>query len=330
MLSGLKGDEYPMKEGAQIYKTHKVHVFLSKFISENLGTIYPIFDLKHGYRYPDVEEIVNDPESAKEFLRNLYDAGILKKELYDKVLHCPKCGSVNISIHYCCPKCGSFNIKKTSLIEHIKCGYIDSEESFQTGDKLICPKCHGKLSKIDVDYVKAGTWCNCTECGKSFDIPSPSHFCRGCHQIFTFEEAVYEDAYIYSLREDVTQNVHWGLTTLITKFLQNCGFEVESPGLLDGKSGLSHVFDVVARRRLGTNPNVIVIDLATASDKNVSQDFVTAMFGKVYDSTPNKAFLIAVPKLEDNAKRLTGQYNIKLIEAKNHDDIMSALKALIT
>ncbi len=317
-------------KNAEIYKNHKVQVFLSKFISENLGTVYPIFDLKHGNRYPDVEKIVGSPESTKEFLKNLYDAGILKRELYDRVIHCPKCNSFNIAMHYCCPKCDSFIIKKTAMIEHTKCGYIDSEENFQAGDKLVCPKCTGKLMKMDVDYVKAGVWCTCRKCGKSFDIPSPSHFCRDCHQIFTFDEAVYEDAYIYSLSEDVTQNVHLGLTTLITKFLQNCGFEVESPGLLDGKSGLSHIFDIVARRRLGTNRNVIVIDLATANDAAVSQDFVTAMFGKVYDSSPNKAFLIAVPKLEQSGRSLTGSYNINLIEAKDRDDVVNALKALIT
>lgn len=318
-----------MMRRAEIYNNHKVQIFLSKFISQNLGTVYPIFDLNYGYRYPDVEEIVGNPESAKKFLKNLYDAGILKKELYDKVIQCPKCGSVNVSMHYCCPKCSSINIKKASLIEHTKCGYIDSEETFRANDKLICPKCRRELMKVDVDYVRAGVWCICNNCSKSFDTPSPSHFCRDCHRIFTFDDAVCEDAYIYSLSENVTQKVYRGLTTLITMFLQNCGFEVESPGLLDGKSGLSHMFDIVARRSVGVIQNVIVIDLATASDDAVSQDFVTAMFGKVYDSAPNKAFLIAFPKLEESGKKLSSRYNIDLIEAKNRDDVVNALKALI-
>lgn len=320
-----------MVRTAEIYQSRKVQAFLSKFVSENLGTIYPVFDLNNGYRYPDVEEIVGDPESAKELLKNLYDAGILKKELYDKVLHCPKCGSVNISTRYCCPKCHSFNIKKTSLINHVKCGYIDSEESFRAGDKLVCPKCRKKLMKTDVDYVRAGVWCICNECGTSFDIPPSSHFCRECHQIFTFDEAVYEDAYIYSLSGDGMQNVRWGLTALITEFLQNCGFKVESPGLLDGKSGTSHVFDIVARRRVGTIRNVIVIDLATATDDDVvPEHFVINMFGKVHDSAPNKAFLVVVPKLEENGRRLTAYYNINLIEAKNRDDVLNVLKTFIT
>jgi len=319
-----------MMRRAEIYKNHKVQIFLSKFISQNLGTIYPIFDLNHRYRYPDVEEIVGNPKSAKEFLKNLNNAGILKKELYDKVIQCPKCGSVNVSMHYCCPKCGSFNVKKASLIEHIKCGYIDSEESFRGSDKLVCPKCLRELMKVNVDYMKAGVWCICNKCGKSFDTPSPSHFCRDCHRIFTFDEALYEDAYIYSLSKDVMQKVCRGLTNIITMFLQNLGFEVESPGLLDGKSGLSHMFDIVARRCVGATRSVIVIDLATASEDAVSQDFVTAMFGKVYDSAPNKAFLIAFPKLEESGKKLTSRYSISLIEAKDRDDVVNTLKALIT
>jgi hypothetical protein len=68
--------------------------------------------------------------------------------------YCPSCGSQNVSTRYCCPYCKSFNIQKGSLIEHVKCGYMDVEENFRKGEKLVCPKCHEELKKPDVDYKR--------------------------------------------------------------------------------------------------------------------------------------------------------------------------------
>jgi hypothetical protein len=63
-----------------------------------------------------------------------------EREIYDKVIYCPKCGSANVSAQYCCHSALSFDIKKSSLIEHIERGYLDAEENFARGDGLFCPK----------------------------------------------------------------------------------------------------------------------------------------------------------------------------------------------
>ena len=314
----------------KLYKNHNVQLFISKFVSGELSKLDPVYDPKYGYRYPVVDAILGDPSSTDEFLESLFETGILKRELYDKIVYCPYCDSANVSIHYCCPHCKSFDIKKSSLIEHIPCGYIEIEERFRKDDKLVCPRCRKELTRPDVDYRKAGVWCACNECGKSFDIPVPAHFCRDCRKGFTFEESLYKDVYSYSLTSEAMKEatVGWIMIAPIREFLQSRGFEVESPGFLKGKSGASHMFDITASP-VGVKRNIAVIDLATSTDDVVSEQPVIAMFAKIYDVSPDKACLVAIPKMGENGKKLASLYKIELIEAKDQKEVIKALQACL-
>ncbi|MFP3984992.1 MAG: hypothetical protein ACLFU9_03365 [Candidatus Bathyarchaeia archaeon] len=315
-------------ERAELYKDSSVQALLSKFLGGEITRLDPSFDSDHGYRYPVVEAILGEkPEKVEGFLAKLNKVGILEKELYDKALFCPHCGSPKISIHYDCPHCKSFNVRKSSLIEHLQCGYIDAEERFKKGEQLVCPKCGKKLSKPEVDYRKAGIWCTCSNCKKSFDVPVPSHTCRSCHKNFIFEDAQYEDVYSYKLSETAKQeaSLGWILVAPIKEFLENRGFKVETPGFLKGKSGANHMFDITASQSKGAK-EVTVIDLATSVEDIVSEQPVIAMFAKIYDVTPNNACLVAIPKITENGKRMAKLYNITLVEARNPKEAIKALE----
>jgi len=311
----------------KLYKDHSVQLLISKFVSGELSKLNPVYDPKYGYRYSVVDAILGDPSRTEEFLQGLFEAGVLKRELYDKIVYCPSCGTANVSMHYCCPHCKSFDVRKSALIEHIQCGYIDTEEKFLKDDKLVCPRCRKELTKPDVDYHKAGVWCTCNECGKSFDIPVPAHFCRDCRRNFTFEESLYKDAYSYSLTPEAVKEatLGWILIAPIREFLEGRGFEVESPGFLKGKSGASHMFDIAASPT-GVERNITVIDLATSTDDIVSEQPVIAMFAKIYDVSPDKACLVAIPRISENGKKLATLYRIELVEAKDQNEVIRALE----
>ena len=315
------------KDHYELYKDRDVQILLSNFLSGEIKTLEPVYDPETGYRYPVVEAIVGEASRVEPFLNNLYAAGVLKKKLYDKIIFCPKCGHADVSIHYCCPFCKSFNIQKSSLIEHVKCGYMDIEEKFCDEDKCVCPKCQEELKKIDIDYRKAGIWCTCKDCGKSFDIPTPANFCRNCRATSTFEEAIIKDVYSYTLKENVTaeSSLNWFLVTAIREFLIKEGLTVESPSLLKGKSGANHSFDIVAYKG-DKSQKAIVIDLAMSTGTVVSEQPVIALFAKIFDVSPERAYLIAIPKLSDNGKKMTELYKIRAIEAKNHEEAMASLK----
>jgi len=315
------------KETLALYRDRNVQILLSKFLSGELEMLEPVYDPKTGYHYPVVEAIVGEASKVEPFLSKLHAAGILEKKLYDKIIFCPKCSSADVSVHYCCPFCKSFNIQKSSLIEHVKCGYMDLEENFLEGDKYVCPKCHEALKKIDVDYKKAGIWCICEDCSKSFDIPVPAHFCRNCHTNSTFEEALIKDVYSYTLTENVKAEsfLNWFLVAAIREFLIKGGLTVESPALLKGKSGANHSFDIMAY--IGDDPQkMIVVDLATSTEDVVSEQPVIALFAKIFDVSPERAYLIAIPKLSENGKKMAELYKIRAIEAENQEEAIASLK----
>lgn len=313
-------------ERIKLYKDHNVQLFISKFVSGELSKLEPVYDCERGYRYPVVDAIMGSPSTTDEFLRSLFVAGVVEREVYDKIIYCPSCSSANISIHYCCPHCRSFNIKKSALVEHIQCGYIETEEHFRKNNNLVCPRCHKELTRANVDYHKAGVWCACNRCGKNFDIPVPAHFCRDCHKSFTFEEAPYKDVYAYSLACEAQKEATagWIMIAPIKDFLQNHGFEVESPGFLKGKSGANHMFDITASPA-GIKRDITVIDLATSTEEIVSEQPVIAMFAKIYDVSPDKACLIAMPRISENGKRLASLYKIELVEAKDQKEAIKVL-----
>jgi transcription elongation factor Elf1 len=218
-------------------------------------------------------------------------------------------------------------VKKSSLVEHIQCGYIDIEDRFRQKERLVCPRCHNELTKPDVNYRKAGVWCACNDCGKSFDIPVTSHFCRECKNIFVFEDAIYRDVYSYTLSQDVAKEAGVGyiLVAPLREFLQSLGFNVESPGFLKGKSGASHMFDLASWRG-GTTRQVVVIDLATSGEEAVTEQAIIAMFAKVYDVSPDRAILVTIPRMSENGRKLASLYKIELIEGKNQKEALNALE----
>ncbi|MEM1551440.1 MAG: hypothetical protein QXQ47_08265 [Candidatus Bathyarchaeia archaeon] len=314
-------------ERMRLYKDPNVQVFLSKFLSGEISELKPTFDPKFGYRYVEIEAILGNSSKVEDFLDRLYEAKVIERKLYDKILYCPSCGSQNVSTHYCCPYCKSFNIKKGSLVEHVKCGYMDIEENFKKGKKLVCPKCREELKKPEVDHRKAGIWCTCKDCGKSFDIPVTRHFCRECQADFTFEDVEIRDVYAYTLNEEVKGEITagWIFVAPIKKFLIESGFEVEAPAFLKGKSGANHMFDIAAYMKENAR-KVTVMDVATATEDAVSEQPVIALFAKIYDVAPDRAILIAIPKLRDNAKKMAALYKIKVVEGNDVKVITNALK----
>lgn len=312
----------------EVYKDRATQILLSKFLNGEIGELEPAYDPKLGYRYPAVESITGDSSKVEELLKKLYNAEMLKRRLHDKIVSCPKCSSINVSIHYCCPYCRSFDIQRSSLIEHVNCGYMDVEENFKKIDGLVCPKCQNELKKVDVDYRRAGIWCSCKDCTKNFDIPVTVLFCRDCHADSTFEDVTIKDVYAYSMKEDAKRgaSLGWVLIAPIRDSLIEKGFNVESPAFMTGKSGASHMFDVAAQER-GKTKGLSVIDLAMSAEDVVSEQSVVALFAKIFDVSPDSAYLIAIPKMSDNGKKMAKSYNIHVIEAENPEEAVKALES---
>jgi ATP-dependent Clp protease adapter protein ClpS len=130
------------------------------------------------------------------------------------------------------------------------------------------------------------------------------------------------------MREEVREEAQlgWILVAPIKELLVESGFDVEGPAFLKGKSGANHMFDIVARDKSNAR-KATVIDVATSTEGVVIEQPVIALFAKIFDVSPDKAYLVAIPKMNDNGKKMAGLYNIQIVEAKSHKEARKAIKA---
>jgi len=319
------------KTASKANKESNAQRVLDRIRQDNITEIKPVYDPERNCTncYPIVEKFVDSDIKIEPILEEIAETGVLVKKLYDKMVLCPKCNSRHTTTRYNCPYCNSFDIEKSSLIEHIKCGYMDVEQKFHKEKNLVCPKCGNKLNKADFDYKKAGVWCKCNNCEKNFDIPTPSHFCRKCGSISTFEEINLKNIFSYKVKKAAKKgSSNSSLLNLgITKFLTENGWKVKSSTKINGKSGAEHVFDIIAFKK-SKSKEMIVIDIAT-SEEMVAEQPVVALFAKIFDVSPKRSLLIAIPKINDNGKKMAKLYKIQIIEAKNQVQVIKNLQEIL-
>lgn len=302
-------------------------VLLNDMLDSDKTKIEPVFARRKGLRYPYVEQVTGlSPVDALGLLEELSRTGVLRKVLYDKTVFCPDCASPEISIHFNCPNCGSQDTVKLSLIEDMGCGYIDKEERFRKDGKLVCPHCGRILSRPGIDFRRVGIWYVCNSCESEFDMPIITYSCRTCGRSFSMEEALYEAIYSYEMEEsvrDVAMTIRNVLNSL-TGLLRSRGFSVESPGFVNGRSGEEHMFDLIAAQ--GADKS-LVVDVFVA-DSSIPERVVTNMFAKLYDTAFADAFLIAIPRVREEGRRLAGLYRIRLVEGSSRDEVVRGFRDL--
>ncbi len=278
------------------------------------SSLEPAFDLENGYRYPEAEELLEEsPFEATQTLARLSGLGILDKELHDKSLSCPKCNSPNISINYVCPYDGSKDITKDSLITHLSCGYIDSRSNFiHEEEGLACPRC--KQTLTPGSYRITGSFSQCNVCNRRLETLSTGHRCRKCGHEFTFEDANFDDSFVYTLNQEVREEISRGLLYLsqFRKTLEDNGFTIITPPVLNDPSGMEYTFDIVAGDSKG---RTISVDI-NFSDIPFTRDQIIEKFGK-YSATDKTSILVLVPKLESEIIKLVESIGMDIIQADN-------------
>jgi len=308
-----------------LYQDPTVQLLLSKFVKGEIVELTPSFDLDQTVRYTEVEQIVDgDTGVAKTLVQKLWDTGIFKRKFQEKVLVCPSCLSPNVSNDYVCPNCNSIDIERKTLLEHTSCGNIDNVDNFLVEGGLFCPKCNKELVEEGTDYQRLGAWFQCTQCGKRSDVPSPIHRCRNCGHIFTIRDTGFVNLYAYRLGSEAEEEFKRSFMVMkpIGLVFEEYQYRVDMPGQIAGRSGALQRFDAIATK--GTT-EVVVLDLI-ASDKEIDEVPVAAMYAKIFDVQPTQSLLVAVPTLTEKAKRLAALYRITTIEAQNSQTAADQIK----
>lgn len=305
----------------------EVQTMIQQMVDQGSYLIVPEVGEK-GISYPTLEKVLSNraEEERKEFLERLTSARILDSKLLDKVIVCPSCNSPAVYSKYNCPRCSSFNVGKAMIIEHVKCGYVNSSELFKKGAGLICPNCKSPVG--DADYRKIGTSFLCNTCGSRFENPRISHMCNSCSDVFTFKEAKYEPVYQFQLTDEAKRSIAKGtlpLASLVT-FLRQKGFEVDLKKDLTGKSGASHNFDLVAKREHPENDRELIVGNFTFEPK---EEDIIGLFAKKYDIDPTITLLLALTSPSKEEEAVAKAYGVKILSSGGQASLVQQTAALI-
>jgi predicted RNA-binding Zn-ribbon protein involved in translation (DUF1610 family) len=276
--------------------------------------ILPIYSPTSGFEYKTTcspQETNEECSLTRETLENLSQLGILKKNFYDSVSICPNCQSTLLTLHNRCPKCKSHNVEKTSLTEHIPCGYIDQRNKY-INDR--CPKC-GELL-VEGQYKNMGRWYICQECGEKFENPEFDLKCQKCSKTFVIKEAQVTDVPKFSLnlarKKEIRQNV--ASLENIKKLLRELNFSIQIPGLIVGqKSGMTHHFSLIAKKIVNDREIFIALD-HSVSETEIQPSPLILYIYKTSEIKVDIPIFVAVPKLSDTTQKIAQGHNILIVE----------------
>jgi predicted RNA-binding Zn-ribbon protein involved in translation (DUF1610 family) len=292
--------------------------------------IIPKFVLGQGFVYRVANRFSSEPSAkviSKDLLENLARLDILKKTFYDSVSVCPNCESTTITLHNRCPKCKSHNVEKTSLTEHIPCGYINQRDKYVDNR---CPNCGEPL--IEGQYRNMGRWYVCQECGEKFENSESDLICRSCTKNFTIKEAKPLEIPKFSLNLQRKKEIRQNVASLenIQGLLTSLGFSVGIPGLVIGqKSGMQHHFSLIAKKIVDGQEKVIALD-HSVSESEVSTSPLILYIYKTSEVKVDIPIFVAIPRLNETARKIAQGHNILLIEGSTDDkEMMSKIKSEI-
>jgi len=280
--------------------------------------------------YPQLQSVLGEHAAdANSTLGRMAAAGVLIETLADKVPACPECNSKQVSTRYLCSQCYSFDIDRSFLFEHLKCGKVASDDSFRKGNEYICPKCQTVLHNFGVEFRAIGAWYKCNRCNNSFNATIHSHFCRPKHHQFAPDRARLASIYEYKINTRILNEIRNQVLVYgdLISFLEDCGLTVIAPQTLPGKSE-PRIFDLAisSKGRWGAQ-KIIVMDIIN-SDSAVGADDIREFATKVKDCRPSMSYLVAIPKLTDEAREASKNLKLTIVEATSLKEAMNSIRDL--
>ena len=297
-------------------------------LSGDLQELTPVFDPDEGFTYcPPLRELgITDCEGLAEVLRELAREGILRAELHDNIAVCGRCGSHRLVIRPVCPYCGSVNFRRTTVIEHLTCGYSGPETDFRTpSGEMVCPKCGKKLRAIGVDYLRTADVYLCSDCGEFFSLPELKFVCADCGNENSAKDLRIVRVYRYRVVPERLKSLEEAsLLDELARRIRELGLLVEGPGAkVRGVSGIEQGFTFVIKSPDEPIP-LAVIDVVPAG-RQLKEEDLLRFFAKAFDANARYWILALPTKLDEKLRSVAGRYGIALVESSGEEDLVRGL-----
>ena len=260
-------------------------------------------------RYPLADEVFRGAWDSRAWIKDMLDLGILQESGHKDVVMCPTHSRTDANVELECAKCKARSQRKTSLVEHVYCGYIGDDTGFNKGGIVVCPNCKTSIGRPEEMKV-AGVWYECKNCLTKTNSPKIVFVCREGHD-YTISDLALVPVYTYEVNSSVIGELK---NTLILApslgaMLTSLGFTVSSPASVRGTSGAEQSLDVYAKK----GDTDIALQISVDS-KPVEPTAVISFFAKVYDIKPKLSVLITIPSASPAARQLNEGYGILLVE----------------
>jgi len=253
--------------------------FILFILQNRIDIIEPAVSPATGILYPKIQPFASKYKlNPLKLLEKAEKMGFLEKEVFDKVIFCPKCGSLRYIARLHCTRCGSKNIKSSRIIVHELCGYAGVELEFKKeDDQLICPNCGQPIGE---NYQIIGELFTCLDCSHRFPVPDVKFECMDCGNVFNSQESRYMPVHKYKvLPEKVELFVKKVALRNIKDILLRSGYRLLEPPIIAGVSGINHQFDIVG---LKNDSKVAISYYDPSTDENI-QSHILNLLGKSTD-----------------------------------------------
>lgn len=287
--------------------------------------LVPVFEPKRNtwVSFPELESALSvDSEYAVQLLEDLTRLGYLVRHFQEKASFCPGCNSQDIRLISSCPSCHSRHVVRRTMWRHENCGFVAAEEEFSRSENRVCPKCRLELVLIGSDYQSLGQRWRCLDCGALSDAPAEHWHCRACGRDYGRHDI--REILLYSYTLDPAQVPRLKGERLpkarVREFLTREGYTVQESVTVSGKSGSSHLVDMLGTKQTGPLEHRILVSFAQAETEVPSEE-VIKLYAVAYDIDAGETILVAAPKLSEDARQFARHYNIRVYNADELDSI---------
>ena len=126
--------------------------------------------------------------------------------------------------------------------------------------------------------------------------------------------------------EDKVRQLEIGqeLRAQIRDYLQKQGYEITDGAKILGKSGVEHIFDMLAQRDDGFTSYTIAICIAAGGDRETEASTIFSFANKAYDTGIPSRILIAIPEFSKEAKQLAQKQRIRVIAGEQIEALLGS------